>query len=229
MIQLKRGKTVSWRSMDTNKKKPFLADGQPGYDNVKHKLKVGDGKTNWKELHYATGLFDYEVLNSEKTAKERYKADDEDITVISYGREDPDKDTVGKLYLQHYEAEPETDYIVGHGVDGIWTYQKWFSGIAKCWGTFSLTTAITKRIEGADKVQLELYHNDTAMQRIKYPFSFKETPSEIVTLQGANKLSWLANKNSNTKSRSATYTIISLGTTEEVKHNISIQVEGFWR
>ena len=235
MIQFKRGTTNNWRSTDTNKKKPALFDGQPGYDRIKHKLKVGDGKTNWKELPYATGLFDYEILNSEKTAKERYKADDEDITVISYGREDPDKDTVGQLYLQHYDAEPETDYIVSNGVDGIWTYQKWFSGAAKCWGVFPLTTSITKRIEGIEsdkddvKIQLELFHNDTAMSNIKYPFSFIEVPSETATLQGANKLAWLANKDNNTKDQSASYAVVSLGTSNEIKLGISIQVEGFWR
>lgn len=29
------------------------------------------------------------------------------------------------------------DYIVEQGTDGIWTYQKWNSGIAECWGTAS--------------------------------------------------------------------------------------------
>lgn len=27
------------------------------------------------------------------------------------------------------------DYIVEEGTDGIWTYRKWNSGIAECWGT----------------------------------------------------------------------------------------------
>ena len=27
-----------------------------------------------------------------------------------------------------------TDYIVEEGTDGIWTYRKWNSGIAECWG-----------------------------------------------------------------------------------------------
>lgn len=31
------------------------------------------------------------------------------------------------------------DYIVEQGVDGIWTYRKWNSGIAECWGTHSWT------------------------------------------------------------------------------------------
>lgn len=30
-----------------------------------------------------------------------------------------------------------TDYVVAQGTDGIWTYRKWNSGIAECWGIWS--------------------------------------------------------------------------------------------
>lgn len=33
------------------------------------------------------------------------------------------------------------DYIVEEGTEGIWTYRKWNSGIAECWGIASSTTA----------------------------------------------------------------------------------------
>ncbi len=31
------------------------------------------------------------------------------------------------------------DYVVEEGTSGIWTYRKWSSGIAECWGTQSQT------------------------------------------------------------------------------------------
>ncbi len=31
------------------------------------------------------------------------------------------------------------DYVVEQGTDGIWTYRKWSSGIAECWGEYSVT------------------------------------------------------------------------------------------
>lgn len=31
------------------------------------------------------------------------------------------------------------DYVVERGTSGIWTYRKWASGIAECWGTSSST------------------------------------------------------------------------------------------
>lgn len=35
-------------------------------------------------------------------------------------------------------SELKTDYIVAQGVQGIWTYRRWASGIAECWGVRSL-------------------------------------------------------------------------------------------
>ena len=34
-------------------------------------------------------------------------------------------------------AEPSADYIVEQGTSGIWTYRKWNSGVAECWGTYT--------------------------------------------------------------------------------------------
>ncbi len=35
-------------------------------------------------------------------------------------------------------SDNEADYIVEQGTSGIWTYRKWNSGIAECWGTTSV-------------------------------------------------------------------------------------------
>ena len=219
MIQFKRGSTKSWRGT-----KVKLADGQPGYDKNKHKIKVGDGKTLWEKLPYASGLAAEEVLDSEKNAKSRSKADAEDKTIFTYGTEIPDENTVGQVYLQQYDAEPEVDYVVSSGIDGIWSYQKWKSGIAKCWGTISLTTSIQSAFDGVG-----LFH-DSKMKSTKYPFTFKEIPSETVTLQSPGAIAWLASKTRNTKSSSGVYVIISPDEQPtNATYSISIQVEGFWK
>ena len=52
----------------------------------------------------------------------------------------------GTVWLQ-YGAEPPSDradYVVEQGTTGIWTYRKWNSGIAECWGTSEVSNlAIT--------------------------------------------------------------------------------------
>ena len=38
---------------------------------------------------------------------------------------------------------PVVDYVVEQGTSGIWTYRKWNSGLAECWGEVTANTAIT--------------------------------------------------------------------------------------
>jgi hypothetical protein len=218
MIQIKRGSTKSWRAA-----KVKLASGQPGYDKNKHKIKIGDGEKLWAELPYASGLSAEEILSSENDAKVRKKTDPEDTTIITYGIEVPDKNTVGQLYFQQYEAAPEVDYIVSSGVDGIWTYQIWNSGIAKCWGTLTLTTDVQTAFDNAS-----LFHDNNKMTSISYPIIFSTTPSETATVQSPGGIVWLASRSKNTTNTSGTYYIISPDRqTNSAHYSVSLQVEGF--
>lgn len=219
MIQFRRGSTKNWRVS-----KATLASGQPGYDKDKHKLKVGDGKTSWENLPYVGGLSAEEILRSEKEAKSKQRLDAEDTTIITYGTEAPDKDTVGKIYLQQYDAESEVDYIISSGISGIWTYQKWKSGIARCWGTIDLDAKIQDTFDG-----VALFYN-TKMKSVKYPFTFKEIPTETATLQSPGWIAWLASKAINTNSASGVYIVVSPDEqSTKADYNISLHVEGFWK
>ena len=219
MIQIKRGKTKNWRSS-----KIKLASGQPGYDKDKHKLKIGDGETSWQDLPYASGLSAKEILDSESSAKVKNKADSEDKTIFTYGTDLPTNDTVGQVYLQYSEVDPEVDYVIKAGIDGIWTYQQWKSGIAKCWGTLKLTANIQTSIES-----VSLFY-DNSMTAVSYPFTFKEIPAETVTLQSSNGIIWLAGKKKNTKNKSGTYTLLSVDEqASNANYYISLHVEGFWK
>ena len=217
MIQFKRGSTESWKKL----KKP-LAAGQPGYDKDKHRLKVGDGKNLWEKLK-AVGLSKEEILDSEQNAKLRLKEDPESLAIITYGPEDPDKNTVGELYLQHYEAEPEVDYVVDYGVNGIWSYRKWHSGRAECSGTKRLTAAV--------KTELGvLYSDNKVMKTENYPFAFKQIPSEIASIHGKGGIIWSAVREQNSTEHTAAYSIISpIKQQETVNYDITIRAEGFWR
>ena len=132
MIQIRRGSTSSWAS----NKKP-LADGQPGYDKDRKKLKIGNGKDVWNDLPDVSGMARGDIIASESEAKKKKSSalglllkalGINDDPVITYGVEAPNKDTVGEVYLQHYDTLPETDYIVEAGIHSGWTYQKWKSG-----------------------------------------------------------------------------------------------------
>lgn len=227
MIQLKRGRTASWY-----KNKTKLADGQPGYDKDKHKIKIGDGEKSWSELPYASGLSSEEILSSEKEAKARRTAAFvanpltallDSPAVITYGTESPNKNTVGQLYLQYYDTEPEIDYVVDYGTDQGWHYKKWHSGRAECYGSIDITTTILENIGS-------VYANKNEIERTKYPFAFKDVPVEIATLQSPGGLIWLASKEKNTKSKIAQYSLISPDNqANAATYRINFLVSGFWR
>ena len=220
MIQFRRGTTKSWRST-----KIKLASGQPGYDKDKHKIKIGDGNTLWEDLPYASGLSAKEVLDSEESAKARSASDSEDKTIITYGKDAPDKSTVGQLYLQQYKAEPEVDYVVKSGINGIWTYQQWKSGIARCCGTFTVSTDVQTVVEG-----IGLFHDSKKIKSVDYPISFKDIPTEVATLHSPGGIAWLASRGQNTKKASGAYTIISPDEQlTNATYSISLQVEGMWK
>lgn len=220
MIQFRRGTTKSWRSTKTK-----LASGQPGYDKDKHKIKIGDGSTLWEDLPYASGISAKEVLDSEESAKARSTSDSEDKTIITYGKTAPDKTTVGQLYLQQYEAEPEVDYVVKSGINGIWTYQQWKSGIARCCGTFTVSTDVQTDIEGTG-----LFHDNKKVKSVDYPISFKYIPTEVATLHSPGGIAWLASRGKNTKKASGAYIIISPDEQlTNATYSISLQVEGMWK
>ena len=51
------------------------------------------------------------------------------------------------------------DYIVEQGTSGIWTYRKWASGIAECWGREGIMTPFSK-------------DNTMAIAVVDLPFAF---------------------------------------------------------
>ena len=216
MIKFRRGHTKSWHNTKT-----ILAAGQPGFDKDKHKIKVGDGESKWSDLPYATGLFAEEILDSEANAKTKKRADAEDLTLITYGTEAPGDKTIGQIYLQQID-EPEVDFVIESGTKEGWTYQKWKSGIAKCWYNYSFTTTVQEH--------LELFCRSTSTSRLNYPFKFTSIPTETATIQSSGGQALLANSSANTTENSGEYAIISLiGEIDIADYHISIQVEGFWR
>ena len=233
MIQFKRGRASSWFTQT----KP-LADGQPGYDKDRKKLKIGDGETAWNLLPDASGLRAEEILASEAEAKTRAAAqaafnplgalingifNKEDRTIITYGTDFPSKETVGQVYLQHYEAEPETEYIVSSGKQGIWDYQVWSSGKARCTGTLTFESNLA---EVLDKSGL-FTHDDSKSIGANYPFTFLSTPHEHASVQSTSPaLVWLGNYSRNTASKTGAYKVISPNTQANKKYYVVFDVCG---
>ena len=68
------------------------------------------------------------------------------------------------------------DYIVDQGTSGNWTYRKWNSGVAECWGKFD-TTATETTAWGS------IYQVYPEFGNISYPFEFISVPHENVMVR----------------------------------------------
>ena len=68
----------------------------------------------------------------------------------------------------------EADFVIYQGTSGIWTYRKWASGVAECWGSYTST--------GGSSTEGSLYWKGTSTA---YPSGlFIGTPITEATLQG---------------------------------------------
>ena len=74
-----------------------------------------------------------------------------------------------------------TDFVVEQGTSGIWTYRKWESGIAECWGAESNKTVAVSSTYGHG------YYG--SLQTITYPSGlFSSVPVPTITLAGGDGL-----------------------------------------
>lgn len=87
----------------------------------------------------------------------------------------------GYLYQQ---GNPMIDFVVDQGTSGIWTYRKWASGIAECWGTVAPAAHTISTTWGS------IYTKDNAIARQSYPLTFKEAPVVSINLHNTSGNCW---------------------------------------
>ena len=69
------------------------------------------------------------------------------------------------------------DYVVERGTSGIWTIEKWNSGVAKCYGTHSVSNIAVTSAWGS-------LYSSPQITLPNFPFTFKATPSVTLTWNG---------------------------------------------
>ena len=72
-------------------------------------------------------------------------------------------------------SDTVSDFIIETGTSGIWTYRKWHSGIAECWGTYINTEVVMNTAWG------DFYSGVVNAENINYPLTFKERPREMAS------------------------------------------------
>ena len=124
------------------------------------------------------------------------------------------------------DSNNTADYVVEQGTSGIWTYRKWNSGFAECWGIYTMTSACTKAW-GA------LYYSDTLAPRINYPFTFTSRPQETVFCRGDSVSAWAYPEGGgigmNTTTQTAQYGFLRPTTMTAAQVRYEYTVVGRWK
>lgn len=79
------------------------------------------------------------------------------------------------------------NFIIEKGTEGIWTYEKYADGTAKCWGT-ALVEGTTFTTAWGEQAQV--YYADEWCEAVDYPFEFAERPQEFVTARTEGSAVW---------------------------------------
>lgn len=112
------------------------------------------------KINYLTqAQYDEALANSQINEDELYftpgtggDAGHVELTQAQYDALTPSQQTDGTVYfITDANSTPNNivDFIVEQGTSGIWTYRKWHSGIAECWGLDSRSRAITNSFGNA--------------------------------------------------------------------------------
>ena len=114
------------------------------------------------------------------------------------------------------------DFVVEQGTSGIWTYRKWHSGVAECWGTYSASIAITSSSASyggyrSAQITATAFPNGT--------FSAAPTVTATSMSSGGN---WVTNTNGSTSTNAKFY--LSCGTSSAAStRDIAIHAAGTWK
>jgi hypothetical protein len=124
------------------------------------------------------------------------------------------------------DSNNTADYVVAQGTSGIWTYRKWNSGVAECWGSYSGNIAITKTWGS-------IYYSDSLTPRINYPFTFISRPIENVTFRGSSIAGWMYSEaggfSLNTTTQTAQYGVCRPTSISAAELKFDFYIIGKWK
>jgi hypothetical protein len=121
-------------------------------------------------------------------------------------------------------GSPLYDFVVEEGESGSWKYRKWYSGIAECWVTVSMSSAINTAWGG-------LYRTGTYSSKLDYPFSFISRPREVVTAHCSSSYGLMTySYDNNTSTRTGSYDVTRpTAVTSALSIYFDIYVIGKWQ
>lgn len=116
------------------------------------------------------------------------------------------------------------DYIVEQGTSGIWTYKKYASGIAECWGVATQSSVKCTKAWGS------IYCSNTEGNRISvdFPFTFTAVPVVQATPFRNGGDFWLCTYSTPTTTNTGGWQVLR-GSSSTINVKISFHAIGRWK
>lgn len=126
---------------------------------------------------------------------------------------------LGDVYINSNQL---TDFVVEQGTSGIWTYRKWNSGAAECWGIYTASIAITTSAAGYGG------YRSAQITAPNFPFTFTATPAVTMTGGAGFNGCWVNNMQGTNGTRAQFY--LSCGQSNAATNrSLHIQAMGKWK
>lgn len=114
------------------------------------------------------------------------------------------------------------DYIIEQGVNGIWTYRKWASGIAECWGV--LNTSVKPEYSWGDT------HYYGRLDNIYFPNQlFVNTPVISISVSDENGNFYVTNRGSTAQQVGETFAVTVVAVETATAIRLSLEAKGAWK
>ena len=114
------------------------------------------------------------------------------------------------------------DYVIEQGASGIWTYRKWNSGIAECWGTYTGTVSYATATSASGGYR-------ATISSIPFPFTFTASPRATATHNGDSTYYYGTVSNISTWDSGCALTLDRGNSVSNVQVSVTISVQGRWK
>lgn len=115
----------------------------------------------------------------------------------------------------------KVDYVVEQGASGMWTYRKWNSGIAECWGKYTASMAVNTASAGYGGYRSGLLTTPT------FPITFISSPSVTATANAAQGF-WVNNVGVQNTTNAQFY-LSSGASLAAASRAVAFDVKGKWK